>query len=278
MTDSTSLVPRNALQDVAVGISVSDSADLGRLGLASEHCDLAVAEIARAVLVAGGSLVYGGRLFPTGFTQILIDEVSRFADDRDALTICLPASEHSSMSVGELGRFQDDQHSSISLVCLDQDGEPIDPNRRDADVIIDIPMALSGMRRHVTSVTNARVVVGGQLSGQQGSLPGILEETLFGLEFHRPVYVAGGFGGAAAAIAQAAGFDDGAWAPANYPAHADDWAEILKRIRELANQGAVDDGLTDQQRGQLAVTHRAADIAAIVVLGLARSKGNATSF
>ncbi|GAA4369177.1 hypothetical protein [Nocardioides caricicola] len=270
MTDATDLVARGALKGMVVAISVSDSADLGRLGLSARHCDLAVAEIARSVLLSGGDIAYGGRLVPAGFTQIVMDEVTRFAGDRDALTIYLAASEHASMSSGEIRQFHNEHHASIRLVCLDEAGSPVAPDERDMSEPADPSTALTGMRRHIASAADAHVVVGGQLAGVKGAMPGLLEEALFGLEAEHPVFVAGGFGGAAAAVARALGTDDGHWAPEGYPRHAEMWREPLEQIAALATRQA-DDGLTDQQRRELAVTHRPADIASLVVLGLARS-------
>ncbi len=48
------LLPSNALANVRLGISVSDSPDLARLGLLETHFRLALGEIARCVLVSGG--------------------------------------------------------------------------------------------------------------------------------------------------------------------------------------------------------------------------------
>lgn len=270
MTDANKLVARGALKGMVVAISVSDSADLGRLGLSARHCDMAIAEIARAVLIAGGNIAYGGRLVPFGFTQIVMDEVTRFAGDRDALTIYLAASEHATMSSSEIRHFHNEQHASIQLVCLDEAGSPVAPDKRDMSSPIDPPTALTGMRRHIASVADAHVVVGGQLAGVEGSVPGVLEEALFGLEAAHPVLVAGGFGGAAAAVVRAVGTDDGGWAPEGYPRHAEMWTEPLEKIAAFAGRQVLD-GLSDQQRRELAVTHRPADIASLVVLGLARS-------
>ena len=50
---------------------------------------------------------------------------------------------------------------------------------------------------------DARIVVGGARVGFNGCLPGVLEEVLYALEHHRPVYVIGGFGGAAGTLARA---------------------------------------------------------------------------
>jgi hypothetical protein len=266
----SSIVPPEALSGVSVGLSVSNSADLARLGLAPRHCDLAVAELARAILIAGGSIVYGGRLVPTGFTQILLDEVRGFAEDRDALTICLAPSEHLKMSNDELLAFIGELHTSAVIVCLDQEGRRVDPTERDLGNPVDIAVGLTALRRHITEISNARVLVGGQLSGYQGSMPGVIEESLMTAQARQPLYAAGGFGGAAAAVANALGYDDLAWAPPDYPAQVDEVRGVLDELAELAVSGLSPDGLEGAERSQLAATHRPGDIAALVVSGLSR--------
>lgn len=49
----------------------------------------------------------------------------------------------------------------------------------------------------------ARVVLGGKTQDYRGFLPGIFEEALLTLEYHCPLYVLGGFGGAAEVLARA---------------------------------------------------------------------------
>ena len=98
LMSAAELYPADMLRKVRLGVSVSDSADLERLGLVEMHAQLAIAEIARAVLVSGGSLVYGGRVKPSGFTQFLMHEVRRYGTNPDAFTLCLAAPEHRKLS------------------------------------------------------------------------------------------------------------------------------------------------------------------------------------
>ncbi|HEX2826294.1 MAG TPA: TIR domain-containing protein [Burkholderiales bacterium] len=49
----------------------------------------------------------------------------------------------------------------------------------------------------------ARVLLGGKVSGFSGFLPGLFEEALVTLDADRPLYILGGFGGAAEVLAQA---------------------------------------------------------------------------
>ena len=74
------LISRDALSGQKVALSVSESADLSRLGLTEQHCRLVVAEVGRAIMLAGGTVVYGGHLNPGGYTEIL--NVSAVDDPR----------------------------------------------------------------------------------------------------------------------------------------------------------------------------------------------------
>jgi hypothetical protein len=266
------LVPPAALAGINVGISVSDSADLARLGLTRHHCEVAVAELARAILFAGGGITYGGRLRPEGFTQILMEEVRRFAEGRSALTVCLSETEHRKFTDDELKEIDRRFGTSAALVCLDAEGEVVDIRHRPPSAgAADPGQALSSLRRHITALCDARAIVGGRLREYAGVTPGVIEEALLSLQHRQPLYVAGGFGGAAAAIARALGRDDLQWAPTGLPADAENAVPALRQLAAAGTKhGQVPDGLTTEERRQLAATHRPADLASIVVLGLAR--------
>ena len=269
------LVPRDALQGTVVGISVSDSADLARLGLTQAHCEQAVAELARAIFIAGGTIVYAGRLMPSGFTDILLDELRRYRADRNALVLCVPETEHRRLSDDELQRRERELHSSAELVCLDANGEPIDINDRpDEPDEADPASALTVVRQYITRRCDARVLVGGRLRGFQGSMPGIIEEAIMSIKASQPLYTAGGFGGAASAITAAVGHDDQTWFPPNYPEGAEDHAELLSDLSRQARAAApIEDGLSSAERLQLAASHRPGDISSLVVTGLGRRAG-----
>jgi hypothetical protein len=265
------LVPPGALSGVTLGLSVSESADLARLGLSPRHCELAVAELARAIIIAGGNIIYGGRLGAGTFTDILLDEVARYGDARRALTICLADSEHRDLTDQQLRNHRSRLSMSAEIVCLDPDGNSI--NRPGADLTHPAPdaaTALSAARRHITRSCDARVVVGGRLTGYQGAMPGVVEEALLSLEAKQPLYVAGGFGGAAAAIARTLRHEAYTWAPPDFPAGAQAESEALDLVAAAGAEGVADDALSAEERAQLATTHRPGDVASLVVLGLSR--------
>jgi len=271
------LVTTNALRNVRVAFSVSESADLGRLGLTAAHCDLAVAELVRAVLLAGGDIVYGGRLKPAGFTEILMDEVLTYAEPRKALTLAVPYTEHKSLSREEFSTVDRRLGLTGELVLLDSNGAPTS-HRSDGAVLKDPASALSAMRHWVAQHSDARILLGGKLVGYEGRMPGILEEALASIHVGVPLYVAGGFGGAAAALARRFGYDDQEWAPPDWPRGAAAGPVVRALEEVVALQGnAANDGLTEQQRAQLASSHRPSDIASLVVLGLSRVQESFTT-
>ncbi len=269
------LVARDALAGLNVGVSVSDSADLSRLGLRPSHCALAVVEIARAILLAGGRIVYGGDLRAGGFAALLVNEVRSYADGRRALTICLPRTAHEAMTDEELALADRRLGTAGRLIVMAPDGRAVPPGQRSpAAGPLDAPAALTDLRRHLTAVTAARIIVGGALTGHQGDAPGVVEEALMSVQARQPLYAAGGFGGAALAIARALGRDPAAWAPPGVPQGADapPAAAALNALETAFHDlGGADDGLGVAQRHQLAATHRPGEIAALAALGLARA-------
>jgi hypothetical protein len=134
------------------------------------------------------------------------------------------------------------------------------------------------MRRYMAMHTQGRVLLGGTRNRFQGPIPGLMEEALISLEHAHPIYLAGGFGGATADIAQALGVDDGAWLPPRADAPRPDprWEDGRARLRALAAQRrwtGLNNGLSDDENRRLAASHRPSDIAALVSLGLGRLRG-----
>jgi hypothetical protein len=279
MIHDPDLLPREALRDVAVGLSVSDSPDLGRLGLDLRHANLVVGEIARAVLIAGGEIVYGGRLRPSGFTQQLMNEVRRFGTTRHSLTLCLALPEHMAMSDEELDQVDRQLGTWGRLLTLDAQGRPIpwrDRQLTSSPLLTDEERAYSysGLRRHMADLTHGRILVGGQLRGYKGSMPGLIEEARLAIQRGQPLYIAGGFGGAATAIARRLRAGSFEWLPDGIPEGEDDLAvqDALALLEGEATEhgwSVTDDGLTPEQRSLLCASHRPGEIASLSVIGLA---------
>ncbi|MGB6165861.1 MAG: hypothetical protein WCF33_24640 [Pseudonocardiaceae bacterium] len=284
MTDA--LLDPNALRDVRVGVSVSESSDLGRLGLVETHFRLALGEIARVLLLGGGLLAYGGHLRPEGYTPFLVHEIDRWNRRDQPLLVCLAWSVHRGTALSDLERFAGELRLLATMVYLDPDGAEVDPaaGRDEAPVPVEDPgeqrRALTGMRRYLRRHTSARVFLGGKRSGFQGEIPGLMEEALLAVEAKQPIYLAGGFGGVTADIISALGVDDGGWLPPDASAGPPDprWEDGYARLAAHAAQPhwrGLANGLADDENRRLAATHRPSDIAALVSLGLGRLRRDA---
>lgn len=273
------LLPPDALAGTRVGLSVSESPDLARLGLLEAHFRLTLAEITRTVVVAGGDLVYGGRVDDAGYTPVVVGELQRYARRDRPLLVCLARHEHRGLPLAAIGRFREQLGLLGRLVCLDADGHEIaaETDRGPAPVTEADPAAraraLSGLRRHMTRVQHGRVFVGGRRSGYEGPAPGLMEEALLALAAGQPVYLAAGFGGVTMDIARELGVDGGDWLPPVAAAGEPGWAESCRQLRAVAAAAGwrgLRNGLTEPENRWLASTHRPGEIAALVGLGLGR--------
>ena len=211
------ILPAGALSCVAVGLSISGSPDLGRLGLGEVHVELALGEVARSVLLAGGRLVYGGHLEPEGYTAFLISELEKYGHPKRPLVVCLAWQEHRERSLDELEAAEHALHVRGKIEYLALDGATVDKaaDRDEAPVPVKDPelraRALTAMRRHLTELCDARVLIGGRREDFQGTLPGVIEEARLAIQAGQPVFFAGGFGGAVHDAAQTLGLEVDGW-------------------------------------------------------------------
>lgn len=277
------LLPDEALKGMRVGISVSESPDLARLGLLEIHFRLALAEIARCVLVSGGTLAYGGHLRPDGYTTFLVQELEKYGRRDRPLLICLAWQEHRTLTLSDLHRRKGDLGLLGRIVCLDADGHEVDPAQdrgEMAEAVADVDLrrrALTRMRRYMGKQISGRVLLGGKRHDFQGEIPGLMEEALIALGSGQPLFLAGGYGGVTTDITRALGVDDGSWLPLPPDVPQDDprWIDGRRRLTDYAAStawGGLRNGLSDEENRRLAATHRPSDIAALVSLGLGRTR------
>lgn len=286
------LLPARALPGVRVGISVSDSADLARLGLTPTHFKLAVRELARTVLVGGGTLAYGGHLLPGGYTEFLIGELSQYASAGgfkhdgarrdDALLVCLSNAEHRKCSLDELDKVDDQLGSQGRLDCIDLNGQWLADRTAGREAAgapyptdkQELAKGLTALRRYMTEHTSARVLLGGKRDGYMGGMPGVMEEALMALRAHQPLYLAGGFGGitldmAATIDPRCEDLCPNGWKERLDAASRTGLEAIAQWVGE-AGMARLDNGLSPDENLHLATTHRPPEIAALVGLGLGR--------
>lgn len=271
MTRDPRLVPRDALSGVRVALSVSESADLARLGLDPVHLDLTIAELTRAIVIAGGTVVYGGRI-DEGFTRIVQEQSERYARDQTAFEHLVPYSEHAHLSLGALRDYEAGLGVHSTVLLLDAEGglAPVADSAREGFSRADIEPAnaLTLLRRLLAARCDTRVVVGGRLSGYAGNMPGVIEEAVLTLEQDKPLYAAGGFGGAAAFVGRHMAPELYAWLPTGMPANAD--LEVPEGTLNHLERPAPYNGLTPQEQAVLAATNRPSDVATLTILGMSR--------
>ncbi|MFG0263491.1 MAG: CHAT domain-containing protein [Novipirellula sp. JB048] len=254
--DADSVSVSSPLEGMQIAMSLSASPDVdGPAGFTADHVIDATVYVARALISAGAAIAYGGDFRRSGFTQLLASLIQTY-------------NQTASESAGSLHSYL---AANLSLEEL-PDGLPLKINhlaRTPAmanEAILPAPTAeahpsalyFSDLRRVMAMHTDARVVLGGQGEpriqeqgpGYGGRYPGIVEEAWRTMEADKPVYILGGFGGAAALVA---GLMEGR----PIPPQLDD-ATWRKFDRFAKNVDAID---ADPYRSQLGLPKRMEDLA-----------------
>ena len=266
------MTPSKAKISGAVGVSVSESPDLGALGLSDGHLRDAMAEIALHVLASGRSLAYGGDLRQHGFTELLFELLGRYMDhprhrSKIVVTDYLAWPVHIRMTSNELAAFSAEHEVVARLVFLARNGARLDREKRlelaarepDDDEWTE---GLTAMRTVMRGEILARIVLGGRVEGYKGAMPGIAEEAYLSIQTGQPVYLLGGFGGCARDIAETIGLAD-RWAGSR-----GDWAG--RRHFRNCSPDDCHNGLTTEENLVLARTQYIHQALTLVSRGLRR--------
>ncbi|MBF0347137.1 MAG: hypothetical protein HQL81_05665 [Magnetococcales bacterium] len=187
---------RVSLDGIRVGLSISDSPDLIRLGLDKEHVHDAVITLATALLAKGGEIAYGGDLRPQGFTRTLIRSAQMYNDTRQAgdsrsfakIFSYLAGVVRQNWTASDRVKCRREFEGAVAII--DDFPAPGNP-----DLVDPWPASLTSMRERITDDCRAYVFMGGQVTNFKGALPGIAEEALLMLKKKKPIYLVGGFGG-----------------------------------------------------------------------------------
>jgi hypothetical protein len=184
---------------VALSASIPPVRELDEVGLTPEDVAAAAGALARSIVVAGGVVVFCGRLQPGGLTGVVVDEARRHANGRVALRLLVPELEYGRLSSVELQSLDARLAPASELRLVSSRGEAVAPTQarfggRNADVAAE----LTALRRFAVAQTDARIALGGACTGVAGAEPGIVEEARLSLAAGAPVVALAGFGGAAA--------------------------------------------------------------------------------
>lgn len=192
-----------------IAISVSASEELEYLGLSLNHLDDISIEIARYLIVNGATMLYGGDLRQGGFTR-LFTELSyqyKYLSDRERRFVnYFPFPNSKSLSIDDKANFVKQQVEPIILNVPAHLGE-VDINKdykpfSEVDDRFIFSECFADMRITMANDSNARIVLGGKQKGFLGYLPGIIEEAYYTLVTKKPIFILGGFGGAAKSLSQ----------------------------------------------------------------------------
>ena len=228
------LLAHNAahLRGQSVCVSVSDSAELSKLGLSILHEQDFTDEIHLSLLLAGLRIVYGGRLEDPAeangrnFTLRLLELVRSHTELADNLETRLEpilnippwplslTSRPENLSrmllnlLNGVAKIRPGPRPETSEIPdLDDQGQPLFPADTNPFTLKDTPLrrlawtrGMSLMRQQTTIDTAARVVMGGKLKGYSGLYPGVLEEAWWSVKLGRPLFLLGALGGAGQAV------------------------------------------------------------------------------
>lgn len=198
-------------QKKQIAISVAESFEISYLGINKDESDKLVIELSNQIFKAGAKIVYGGKIEKGGFTEKLKSFANQYglevkANEKEVFfTNFLAWPYYNKISYA----YEFDSHPSRMKLVKAQPSEYVSKEIRDAFIQpLDeksqflYATSMTSMRKQAESNSNARIIIGGKTAGFSGCMPGIMEELLISLEYHHPVYLIGGFGGATKIITQ----------------------------------------------------------------------------
>ena len=284
-----------------LGISMSRSENLASIGLSPAHLECAVAEVSQMMLIGGGSLLYAGApgTHAPDLTTAIMDTVSSYTASvkayahlsgdpeqhdihpGDMFSLAVPCIVlNTSESIKRLDEAANHFAGYASVVVLDKNGLKIEdfddlpPWQGDSN---ETARALHHIRQALPQYCDARLLIGGKTQrksennpdGYIGNFPGIVEEALYTLRANRPLFIAGGFGGAAALLARELGLGPDLPIPPEALAEINQCDAYRKAIDEIKNLfDYTRTGLNNDDHRHLVTTQRASELGALIAKGL----------
>lgn len=285
-----------------VALSISESPDLASLGMRDLHLKLAMQEMARYLLAQGATLAYGGDLRTDGFTEQLFHLVNTYRRGEEKVVSrvknYLAWPIHLTLKPGQRQAWEQ-VATFVFLPAPEVPTIPIThPNAVPANDLEGrylSSISLTAMRRKMHEDCQARILLGGKLSGYSGHCPGLLEEAWLALQAELPVYVVGGYGGCTGRIAKALQgerveefteeyqlkeaerlenplkelrvFYRSERVPKDPWLEALDYAEVTERLKEIGPSG-LNNGLSPEENLRLFRSPYLAEIIQLVLKGL----------
>ena len=150
-------------------------------------------------------------------------------------------------------------------------------------------LSLLKMRKQMESETDARVILGGRTSGFSGFMAGVIEEFVQAVMASHPVYLLGGFGGAASLLAslinQEKGIDEFIAEAKKTQRYADFMSYCCEKgidmgynkLEEIVAGGiaCLNNGLSEEENNLLLQSTDVIEIVGLIIKGLKNKIGHA---
>lgn len=273
-----------------VAISVSESPDASTLGIGKAMFEDLSVELARHLLISGAHLVYGGDLRPGGFTELFKDltyQYGIYEKDkmlRNYFTNYLSWPIYIGMSPTTQAEYK-----SCRVICQ----KATIPNSIPTDLHdIMVPPtsvenlyywaeSLRAMRQEMEANIDARIILGGRVTGFKGYLPGLYEEAINAANAKHPIYLLGGFGGAALRLIKLIKGETTSEKLFEECCSNRSYQEFVSYLDKekgemnfkaldffVNNMGVLNNGLSSRENERLFVTTNVTEIIALVLKGL----------
>lgn len=307
---------RHPINIDTITVSISESNDVYHYGLSQAHYYTLTDEIHLYLLLAGLKIAYGGALKgdlsqASNFTLRLFELVrsySKLAESVKAQPLekailnvapwplrLIYGEKEWKLFTGKVAQYEEGPRPDLPW-----NDDELFPIKDDSVALLhsDTPQqryawarGLTAMRTRITELSQARLVIGGKLTGYSGIVPGVLEEAYLSMTQKKPLYVVGGFGGAARAICDLLmGYEREEFTDSWLQQHLSDYDAVLSlygqhncdyiplskicdEITARAKHGidqALNNGLDEAENQELMFCTDAQRIAMLVLIGLGR--------
>lgn len=278
------------LEGKNVAISISESPDSSILGIGKAMFEDLSVELARHLLVSGAHLVYGGDLRSGGFTELFKDLVYQYGIYEKDKTLKNYFTNYLAWPI-YIGMTPASQaeYKACRVNCQKAEiPDTIPVALRDlmvppttVDNLYYWAESLRAMRQEMESHIDARIILGGRITGFKGYMPGLYEEAIYAANANHPLFLLGGFGGASARLIQLIKGETSSeklFAECCSNHSYQDFVSYLDKEKEEMNFKALDvfsnnmdvlkNGLSKEDNERLFVTINVTEIIALVLKGL----------
>jgi hypothetical protein len=281
-----------------VAISVSEAPDSDVLGYGTEMIRDLTIELSRHLLIAGARMIYGGDLRKDGYTELFCDLSLQYKDyqgtvDREtfffqnyfAWPIYLNFTNETKL------QYVNSRVKPIFVDCPEEywgdKNKPISPVNNENNYAF--ALSLLKMRKQMEAETDARVILGGRTSGFSGFMAGVIEEFVQAVMAGHPVYLLGGFGGAASLLASLIKNEKRIEDVIKKACEAPRYADFMNfcgekkfdmgydKLKEIMSKGfdCLNNGLSNEQNAILMQSTDVIEIVGLIINGLKNKIGHA---